>query len=269
MKVAILGSGPAGLMSAAAILSVERDAQITILASGGKSDLYGAQYLHQPIPGYTDEDEYISVKYEMWGPVDGYRRKVYGSMWDGTVSPEDLEEHHNAWDIRETYQRLWEDYAGCIYRVHVDHAGLRALTTGRSIYGYQDIIISSIPKPALCVEGHQFKGTEIWAAGDAPDLGIRIPHKQCQPGHVLCNGKPVPYWYRLSNIFDHKTVEYPAEQLDVKPPLPFAAKVIKPLSNNCDCFPDVIHVGRYGKWEKGVLSHTAYGDVRSYFETRT
>lgn len=267
MKVVILGSGPAGLMAAAAVLNSDAgaDAVIHILSAGEKSSLYGAQYLHAPIPHYTDESAYVRVKYEMWGEPDAYRRKVYGQMWDGTVSPEDLDEEHSAWDIRETYDRLWEDFGTAVDNIRVDHAGLRILQNGNSKMGYVDHIISTIPKAALCIEGHQFRGANIVAAGDAPALGIRLPFRQCAPNSVICNGRDIPSWYRLSNIFGHKTAEWPD---GLTPPVPSAA-VIKPLKNNCDCFPDVLHVGRYGKWEKGVLTHHAYQEVEKYFEALT
>ena len=266
-KVVILGSGPAGLMSVAAGLATPGLAGMDfhVLSVGGKSPLYGAQYLHEPIPDYTDENDYVRVRYQTWGSADDYKRKVYGQMWDGTVSPEDLDEEHSAWDIRETYDRLWDDFGQFVEPTRIDHAGLRILMDGRSKLGKVELVISSIPKAALCIQGHQFRSANIVAAGDAPDLGIKLPYRQAKDNSVICNGNREPSWYRLSNIFGHKTVEWPD---GMTPSIPSAA-VIKPLSNNCDCFPDVLHVGRYGKWEKGVLSHTAYGDVRDYLAART
>ena len=45
---------------------------------------------------------------------------------------------------------------------------------------------------------------------------------------------------------------------DRKPPLEGVAAVRKPLTTDCNCHPDWLHVGRYGRWTKGVLSHDAY-----------
>lgn len=269
MKVAILGCGPAGLMAAAAIWSedVLPDARLTILSMGEKSSLYGAQYLHAPIPYYTDEEDYVRVKYQMWGTAAEYRRKVYGALWDGSVSPEDLAAEHSAWDIRETYDRLWEDFGPMVGQAKIDYAGLKILSAGQSGFGQFDLIINTIPRPAICIEGHQFRSVQIIAAGDAPKLGIKIPYgKGLNENSVICNGNDHPSWYRLSNIFGHKTVEW-ADGTPV--PLPNVAEVSKPISTNCDCWPDILHVGRYGKWEKGVLTHHAYEEVRKYFEART
>lgn len=272
MRVAILGSGPAGLMAAAAVSHghdwTSGPYDIQIFSAGGRSPLYGAQYLHAPIPGYTD-NRYPSAKrpisYILRGEPDQYRLKVYGPMWDGTVSPEDLDETHNAWDIRQTYEALWKEYERNVNEIHMDPAGMRLLVDGRTAYGAFDLVINSIPRPALCAEGHQFASTQIWAAGEAPELGIDLDRFRCDPNTVICNGEENPSWYRLSNIFGYKTVEWPEH---IKPPLPSAALVTKPLKTNCDCWPDVLHVGRYGKWQKGVLSHHAYQEVKAHVSAK-
>lgn len=271
MRVAILGSGPAGLMSAAAVLAATRNPfgfDIVILSNNGKSSLYGAQYLHAPIPAYTESrwpDAKRAISYQLVGEVDQYKRKVYGPLWDGTVSPQELEESHYAWDIRQTYDALWDDFKDHVERIHMDPAGLRMLIDGHTAYGKLDLIINTIPRPMLCREGHQFQQTSIWAAGEAPDRGIDLDRFKCPEFTVICNGEESPGWYRLSNIYGHKTVEWPDH---TKPPIPSVAAVAKPLKTNCDCFPEVLHVGRYGKWTKGVLTHHAYQEVLEHVKAK-
>ncbi len=252
MTVAILGAGPAGLMSAWACHLME--VPFTIYSHARKSPLFGAQYLHAPIPGITNRDERIDIDYHLRGSVDDYRRKVYGQLWDGTVSPEDLEESHSGWNLRATYDQLWEFMFEFIEDNTVDARGIRMLSEA----GYT--IINTIPLSMLCHQGHTFRATEIWAAGDAPDLGIDVGRLyRTPPNTVLLNGEDNPAWYRISNIFGHTTVEWPSE---VKPPVTTASLVRKPLSHNCDCWPDMLKVGRFGSWEKGVLSHTAFIKVQ-------
>lgn len=265
MKVAILGSGPAGLMSAAACFAARQIDELCVFSEriDSPSNLFGAQYLHAPIPYYTPEVSGTPprmIEYRLQGTPEDYRRKVYGPMWDGSVSPEDLAEAHPAWDLRETYHNLWTDFHGEMSEVHMDPAGMKFLLEGDTKYGKFDLIISSIPKPAICPAGHQFKSTKIWAAGEAPGLGIELPYK-CPEDVVICNGEEHPSWYRMSNIYGHKTVEWPEW---IRPPFSSAALVQKPLENNCNCWPEVVHVGRYGKWQKGVLTHNAYKDVLAH-----
>ena len=105
MKAAILGVGPAGLTAAAAI--IRGGGTVDLFAKElQQSKLYGCQYLHEPIPGYTVTPP-VDVLYTLIGTPGEYKRKVYGKDWDGSVSPEDLDEDHKAWDIRQTYNYLW------------------------------------------------------------------------------------------------------------------------------------------------------------------
>jgi hypothetical protein len=252
MTTAILGCGPAGLLAAHAAIGLGED--VTIFSRKTKSWLNGAQYLHGSIPGLPSEDaEPVMLDYTLIGTADGYREKVYGKQWDGTVSPEEMLESHPAWNIRTDYDFLWDEYQDLIMDSDIHPRSLDLL--GMQEHGMYDLIVSSIPAPALCSKGHTFASTEIWAAGDAPGMGISIPYK-CPDNTVLCNGEPEPSWYRLSSLYGHKTVEWPGSMN--RPPINGAAKVVKPTMNNCDCFPNVLRVGRYGTWQKGVLAHEAF-----------
>lgn len=261
MKVLVLGCGPAGLMAAHGARNAGAD--VAIFSKRRKSPLYGAQYLHAPIPGVTDREDRVTVDYLIQGSPEGYRSKVYGPMWDGTVSPEDLGEPHSAWDIRSTYDRLWAMYHLNVHDVDLGPAALFRYSS--EDYGF-DLIINTIPLVALCRLGHQFDATEVWAAGDAPELGIEVGTTyHCPPDTVICNGEETPAWYRMSRIFGHTTIEWP---LHANPPVRTSSKVSKPLRHNCDCWPEVLKVGRYGSWSKGVLSHTAYNAAFQAVELR-
>lgn len=247
MRVAILGCGPAGLMAAhGAVMAGASD--IRIFSKRRKSELFGAQYLHAPIPLATSGAPF-RIRYLLQGTADGYRAKVYGKDWNGTVSPEDLEQSHDGWDIRQTYDWLWSTYAEAVVEFDLNPLTLDMIRNDKP-----DVIISTVPKPLLCKAGHRFDGVKVWAAGDAPERGKMIPYKQCPPNTVLCNGDAEQAWYRLSHIDGFRTVEWPDY---ARPPME-AAEVMKPTFTNCDCNSDVLHAGRYGAWEKGVLSHTAY-----------
>lgn len=256
--VAVLGCGPAGLMAAHAARIA--GASVIILSRKVKSPLYGAQYLHAPIPQVTDRNDHVTVDYILKGSIQDYRRKVYGKTWDGTVSPDELESTHEAWDIRETYDRLWQMYSENIMNAEVDGAGLNQAVMSKQY----KLIINTIPLNHLCFRGHTFRFQSVIAAGDAPGLGIDVGTLyHCEPDTVICNGDETPSWYRLSRIFGHTTIEWP-EGTTV--PIPTASTVIKPLDHNCDCFPEVMNVGRYGSWRKGVLSHTAFQQVYERME---
>jgi hypothetical protein len=253
MKVAVFGAGPAGLMAAHAAVTV--GAEVDIYSNKRKSELYGCQYLHAPIPGMTDVPP-VEVRYRLHGEVEAYRRKVYGDGYDGTVSPEDLLEKHDAWDIRRTYSNLWAEYQGRISQSVLNSDKMQEFVSISS----HDFIINSVPRGAICHNpSHKFPAEEVIALGDAPERGIFAPNYS-NNNEVICNGLDEPSWYRAAKVFGYATVEWPyAAKLDKA--MLHASVVAKPLETDCDCYPGVIHVGRYGRWQKGVLSHTAFQQV--------
>lgn len=253
VRVAVLGCGPAGLMSAQAVVDACERRRVpygvVIYSRKIKSPLHGCQYLHRPIPGVTQEGGH-EVSYMLRGNSDDYRTKVYGQGFMGSVSPEDLAGDHMAWDLRQTYDTLWDRWKSNVVPMDLYAGAIQELS-------WADLIISSVPRPILCKGGHFFNSTDIIAAGDAPELGITIPFK-CPEDTVVCNAEEAPSWYRMSRVFGHTTVEWPGRVERV--PVATASSVQKPTNTNCDCWPNVFFVGRYGKWEKGVLSSDAYYD---------
>lgn len=252
-RVLVLGCGPAGLMAVHA--AAKADCDVIVVSKAQKSPMLGAQYLHSPIPDATPADSEFQVQYNLWGTTEEYRRKVYGSKWDGSVSPEDLSETHQAWDIRTTYDWLWACYASYIKDWDASPAALTAVLANLE----PDLCVSTIPAPLLCGEGHQFAYTTIWATNKAFAQGM-------PDNTVVCNGQDVPSWYRASRIQGHENTEWAASAV-VKPPFKGVAEVTKPLKTQCICFPDVVRAGRYGEWTKGVLSDSAYWKVESCLRT--
>lgn len=258
MKIAILGSGPAGLFAAHAVAEKGHDLQIFSL--GKKSHLNGAQYLHEPIPGLTLHPG-TPISYRLHGSIEDYRQKVYGDTHVSAVSPEDLVGDHLGWDIRSTYDVAWERYSSAI--------AVKIISRRRvpKLMSEHDLVISTIPAPRICYSdgGHRFFSRRTWAIGDAPALGVQCP-VEVAGGTVVCDGRVSPLWYRASNIFDFRTVEWPFSAVDRGIP-PNATLVEKPISTDCDCWGDkVLRMGRYGAWNKTELSHTAFYRTREYLD---
>lgn len=250
--IAIFGCGPAGLMAAhAASLAGFTPA---IFSLSAPSKLYGCQYLHAPIPNLTMAEPVI-VSYDRIGTADQYRRKVYGMGWSGEVSTQTLTREHAAWDIREAYHKLWDRYHKNIEHVKIDKKFLLE-------FPYREFFrtFSSIPAKILCHHHkHEFHSQDIYAFGETPTRKIEMDDFSIGGNHILCNGLDMPSWYRVSNVFGYATVEWPG--WDQSKALPGSSRVEKPLSNDCECFPEIIRVGRYGRWEKGILTHHVMDQV--------
>lgn len=247
---AVLGCGPAGLFATHAL--AESGWDVTVFSNKRRSEMFGAQYLHQPIPGLPTE--MTELHYRLHGTPEEYRRKVYGDAPVGAVSPEILTGTHIVCNIRVAYYAAWDRYANLIkHRPGMGAAEVTELLEG----GGFKLVVSSLPAPSVCYKVHRFPAQRVWAVGDAPERGIFCP-VAAPANTVMCNGETAPSWYRASNVFGYKTCEWPEY---TKPPVDDVAEVIKPLMTDCDCHMDdkrYLRVGRYGTWMKGVLSHQAY-----------
>jgi hypothetical protein len=266
-RVAILGCGPAGLLAAHAATLLK--CEVTIFSHRVKSDMRGAQYMHKPIPG-LNLDNPVKLSYVMQGgTVDEYRRKVYGdASEDLLVSPEQFSGYQEAWSIRQAYNQLWTKYNRLIVDRNIDTHFLMASMS------YFDKILSTIPATQLCYQPleHVFTKAKVWI-DEQWRGGLAWKNLERYGTHhvVLCNGRPFdsnePHatgWYRTSIIYGRANTEWIASSIQF-----FASygarPVVKPLSTNCTCWPNIIRAGRYGVWRKGVLSHEAFETALEVF----
>lgn len=233
---------------------MRRGYDVQILSKLRRSEMYGAQYLHENIPGLTDgQEEPVQVHYRLIGTPAGYRQKVYGDRPAVQTSVQTLQELHWAWDIRAAYHKAWD-----MYRDRITDRVINPLELQQIVRLNKRVpIISSIPLPQLCFkqDEHKFISQSIWAIGDAPERGVFVPFT-VDPNTIICDGTRDVGWYRAANVFGYGTIEWPA---GTKPPISGISQVSKPLSSDCNCFAGrIVRVGRYGRWEKGVLAHHAY-----------
>jgi hypothetical protein len=264
VKVAVLGCGPAGLLAAHAATLCGHS--VNIYSKRMKSPMEGAQYLHMDIPGLRLPPP-KTIQYSLIGDVDTYRQKVYGAGDpDIVVSPQQYQGSHKCWDLRFTYSRMWNRWAPKVHDVMITHQIMEHLVQ------MNDVIISSIPATTLChnEDEHTFAYQPVsidnlWS-GPLPAEAPRL-----WDGHenmVICNGLPVDDhvaetgWYRTSHIYGHMNTEWSSPDLVPKGRVASRVwRVRKPLSTDCTCWSNIMRVGRYGLWQKGVLSHHAYEQV--------
>jgi hypothetical protein len=252
-RVVIFGAGPAGMAIAHA--ADQRGYVPTIYSkAGGKSQMFGAQYLHKSIVGNCHP---VNVSHHFQGTVDGYRRKVYGDSWGGIVSPQEFVGIQPAWDIRGEYDYLWDKYGERV----VDFCARADLLEDIKplLVNEYEYVFSTVPRNTICgkYSQHKFETQQIWAAGDAPELGRESPIN-CFDNTIICDGTSDTGWYRLARVFGHTTVEWPGGDGRSKPPVEGIARVTKPLWTDCDCHGYMHHMGRYGAWQKGILVHHVY-----------
>lgn len=266
-RVAILGAGPSGLLAAQAAYERGYDPVIFSrpplgdrLGTVAKSELHGCQYLHAPVPSPTFAGgPGTPVSYTLRGTSDGYREKVYGTTDSRiAVSPDEYgnAEPHMAWDLRYVYAKLWARWEPHMRPMHVTAEEVQiALRSGAWAR-----VLSTVPAPSLCYDvAHKFSSQGIWAMGQRE--GSQDFPFACPPFTVVCNGERSTGFYRIANVFGMTTVEWPDGR---KPPIKGVVRVEKPLDTDCTCHAKegLVRLGRFGKWQKGVLVHTAYTETK-------
>ena len=259
--VAILGCGPAGMFAAHAC--AQNGIEPDIFSKNRKSHMHGAQYLQDEIPGLTGDP--FEVKTMLRGTLEGYRDKVYRdpSYVPGKLN-HGMEGYFKAWDIREAYDRAWDRYSRFIQDVDLA-ANPWMLDVIESKY---DIIVSTIPAPLLCRDpAHHFESAWIWSTDyiKAEQSEFQGPGDTWLDNIVVYSGAPDDWWVRQSRIHGWENTEFPHD----REPKGYQGKVFeveKPLSTTCDCFPEFIREGRYGRWEKGVLSHEGYTHTMEHLQ---
>lgn len=263
MKIAIWGTGPSGLLAAHAAHPAGHE--VSLFSEGHISRLYGAQYLHEMIPGIPNLIS-ADLDHEFRGTLEDYRKKVYNESYVDSVSPGEFTGTRKVYDIRDMYWKLISMYGKYVRRPYtispgtlmgIDRNDIWSMTRWTNEY---DMIINTIPRKALCVDpSHKFNEAKIYALGEAPDMGVTSPIQPERDMLLVCSGESADSWYRLSRIFGHTTVEWPGSRK--KPPIKGVVSVYKPISTDCICWPELNHIGRFGRWQKGVLTHHAFEDA--------
>lgn len=260
-KVVVLGCGPAGLLAAWAVF--QSGHRPVILSKKMKSRQYGAQWIHEPIEGIHTEAEGERLEYQFLGDKATYAKKIYGDS-NQDVSWGKFGNEQVAWNMRTTYNFLWDFFEDQIRHTKITHALLRGLIRED---GMVDIpVISTIPKTAICVTPslHPFYAREVLA-------GVTNRHthpSEARDNVAVYNGTDDGEWYRSAWVFGKGTVEYPSVN-GIDPPRGGDGlwSVMKPISNKCDCWSDrVFFTGRYGAWSKYQLSHDAYTNSMDYVQ---
>lgn len=265
IKVAILGCGPSGLLAAHAAELAGAD--FDILSIKAKSRIHGAQYLHKVIP----EIEVASapVVYERIGSEHIYKMKVYGiepviTSWNKFEPGMKM-----AYSMSDLYDQLW-----AMYEPHIDNVVINdsLLTELERAHGY-DLLISTVPRYRLCHgKNHSFTSRKMFIAETPEDQDIWPTQ---ETNMIVYNGDPMQSWYRFSRLFGHSYLEFgqdivASNDQDMKNmtyatsphnivPLRQAMKVI---DHDCTCRPLWHRMGRFGKWERGVLAHESYWETK-------
>jgi hypothetical protein len=266
IDVAVLGCGPAGLMAAegaAAAADRKNRVRVSVYSIRRKSDIHGAQYLHERIYPLTYNAPHEQILYYKIGTSEGYAEKVYGDR-RAAVSWNHFEQGlHAGWEMQSVYNRLWDRWEKRIipanFSIHTVPLHEWAHAHGANV------VISTVPLPQICKNpAHSFPTRDIWITSKSSI----VDGEPCPENCVVYNGQPGDSWYRTSNLFGHESTEY-------SKPVDGSVRGVKVVGSNCDCVENfeqqsdgkaLVTAGRWGKWQRGVLVHHAYHSGKNAVE---
>lgn len=253
MKIAVLGCGTDGLLAAHAC----QQAGITpkVYSRKVKTKLGGAQYLDCAIPELSKPDKPETViLHQVSGDEVDYRRKVYGGfpaplhviserseVYDGMREP--------AWSLRRAYNKLWEKWEPLIEDKEITPTFLPKLLDRFNL------VISTVPLMSVCSHrSGSYHNFHLRQSLIAPVM-LETLVGDC----VVWEGTMRRAWFRMSLIFGEAATEWPNGA-----PVPTMDKLMKitmPLGSDCDCWPSVVKLGRYGAWSRKEETSAVFGKV--------
>jgi hypothetical protein len=256
LKVAVLGCGPAGLIAAHSAVTMGHE--VTVLSRKRRSPMFGAMYLHEPIPMISPLKPEMYIDVHKTGTRQGYAEKVYGDP-EAPVSWDIFKEGETpGWDLKAAYAELWERYSDLIEDVQFTPESVSKLS--REF----DRVFTTIPATATCLDWrHEFKKVTIDVVHGPTGNEQNI---MWYNGSIFHDS---PAWYRYSRINRYESWEFGDGQIPANIPTEILIKSVrvsrgmKPLTTTCDCHPDIIRLGRFGKWDKHAFTHHAYLEVRN------
>jgi len=242
-SVAILGCGPAGMLAAHAAERVGWEPYI--YSHKVKSRIPGSQYLHQPIPGATQQYPENTVQYMRMGNEQDYAMKVYGDPSRPT-GWEHYDKKYPSWNVPKMYDLLWNRFENRVNDCELgDFERVREIALGH------DIVITTLPAQVLChkQQEHKFDGVPYWIK--ELELNAIDVHRDV----VVYNGLPFDRWYRWSILGGRHSIESCDPIFSDGEGVTAGTKAVW---TTCDCWPTFIRAGRWAEWRHGVLLHHCF-----------
>jgi hypothetical protein len=254
--VCILGTGPDGLLAvhAADMAGVK----FTLYGSRTSTEILGAQYLREPIPGMTLETALI--EHNLDGDLEDYWHKAFGiesndPLWFNGANVYAEDEAGNlhyswteyAWNLRECYERLWT-----AYKYEIENVGT---WTGRihpeSPFVAEtlkpfDLVINTWPQPKWAGPEDVFEQRTLWRM-----TGTEAPIQLKADNTIIYDATKDVGLSRMAKVFGHSTIEWPGGH---KPPIDNLASVEVPISlkQGKSGYPglNLVHLGSLAAWDR-------------------
>jgi len=250
MKVAILGAGAAGLLSAQALTGLRIEHDIFDKEVPTISKTKGLHYLHDncglPLNWITVHNYVLGVK-EGEMPHLQYSRKLGIPKNNSLI---DLPAFNAGYDFRQAINILVAKHAGNVTVMNVTQEVVPILLEK------YDYIINTVPLHVIFPQADckMLKRKVMKGRPEGIDKLIGL-----NPNQVIYNIDEQVNWYRYSNVLGNEWTEV-VEGGEFSIP-----KIIDTDFHSPD--ERIILQGRYGKWDRKFLAHHAYYETLRRFST--
>lgn len=264
--VAIIGVGPAGLLAAwGCHINKVPYVLFGIGAEGRafKSEMGGSQFLHESVEGMTDPlTPDAIIKVSMNGNMVSYRQKVYGVdnvPYASVARMTGQAMEMPAWSLVSLYDDLWYFLADDGEHVEIGGIGPEHLDKMLSNDQFQ-AIVCTIPKTIVCFQGHEFNSQAIRITEGSEVIPDDVDNM------ILYDATPNHGWYRTARVFGAASTEFGHSHQHVHISEEHVTRR-KPMFTNCDCWEGTVNfAGRYGAWDKALLTHDAFKLTNGMFK---
>lgn len=259
-QVAVLGSGPSGLLAAWACVDAgfepvlfDKDIQQPNGTTAGVFYLHGKCNL----PIRSAKVDILAVGANARDLQYAYREKVYKSHDKNLmVSIPSSREIHTVYDGMQAMAFLWG-----VFGPKIEHGYIETFDEALDFLHAYPRVISTIPLPVY-FPNTSFPYKIAWIKTAS------YPYIVDDENYVLYNANPSVEWYRMSNIFGRWTMEYvpgyiPYAEENRHPYMCREVQKVEPaLRGTIPETPDnFLLTGRYGAWDKSCLTNLVYERV--------
>lgn len=257
MKVAVLGAGTDGLIAAHACQQAGVSPQV--YSRKVKTKVGGAQYLDRAIPGLNRPDKPETIIHHLVrGDEFAYRRKVYSAHPSLTEISERADVYNGmrepAWSLRRAYNELWGRWESQVLDNEIDVRFVAKLLDGH------DLVFSTVPLMSICSHrSGAYHNFHLRQSLIAPVMLEKLVSDT-----VVWDGTRTSAWFRTSLVFGEVATEWPAGA--PVPTLDKLMKVTMPIASDCNCWPSVVRLGRYGAWSRKEDTSEVFTRVISTLE---
>ncbi|KKN86942.1 hypothetical protein LCGC14_0265050 [marine sediment metagenome] len=254
MRIAILGAGPSGMMAAHAASECGNYVDIFDADPNKSKRNAGVFFLHAscnlPLTPTSIQQRLLGAEGMLSRNVAlAYGQKVYGipSVKNSVLGPRQVPEIQG-YNAGTAINMLWD-----LYGKQVQTKAIEDLHDIGELLREYDRVISTIPLHHL-YSGLDYESATLWIrGGKAPD----------GEAWILYNINEHCDWYRCSAIWGTFTMEYRAGYIPVRRPEYNYFEVTKVVGRrNIPAHSErLLFTGRYGAWDKTILTHMVYDRV--------